>query len=67
MAEAPKVRTNKVQGIMELDEDMQYMLPAAGDRDIDLSMLTAVLASAEQVNPHCLSIVALHSLCIWNG
>eukprot|EP00200_Dunaliella_tertiolecta_P006187 CAMPEP_0202345828 /NCGR_PEP_ID=MMETSP1126-20121109/4893_1 /ASSEMBLY_ACC=CAM_ASM_000457 /TAXON_ID=3047 /ORGANISM="Dunaliella tertiolecta, Strain CCMP1320" /LENGTH=308 /DNA_ID=CAMNT_0048937175 /DNA_START=2191 /DNA_END=3117 /DNA_ORIENTATION=+ len=50
VAEAPKIRTNKVQGIVELDEDMQYMLPAAGDKDIDLSMLTAVLASSEQVD-----------------
>eukprot|EP00983_Pelagomonas_calceolata_P106782 1159272-Pelagomonas_calceolata.AAC.6 len=52
VAEAPKIRTNKVQGIVELDEDMQYMLPAAGDKDIDLSMLTAVLASSEQVGNH---------------
>ena len=37
------MRTNKVQGIMELDEDMQFLLPAAGDKDVDLSMLTAVL------------------------
>ena len=49
MAEAPKVRNHRVQGINELDEDMQYMLPATNDKDIDLSMLTVVLASSEQV------------------
>ncbi|KAG2437643.1 hypothetical protein HYH02_011282 [Chlamydomonas schloesseri] len=49
VAEAPKVRTNKVQGMDELEEDMHYKLPAMDDRDIDLSLLTAVLCSSEQV------------------
>ncbi|GFR43160.1 hypothetical protein Agub_g4209 [Astrephomene gubernaculifera] len=49
VAEAPKVRTNKVQGMDELEEDMHYKLPATDDRDIDLSLLTAVLCSSEQV------------------
>lgn len=49
VAEAPKVRSNKVQGISELDEDMQFRLPSTDDRDIDLSMLTTVLCSSEQV------------------
>mmetsp|Transcript_24236 Transcript_24236/g.52967 ORF Transcript_24236/g.52967 Transcript_24236/m.52967 type:complete len:260 (-) Transcript_24236:603-1382(-) len=50
VAEAPKVRSNKVQGMEELDEDMQFRLPSTDDRDIDLSLLTAVLCSSEQVN-----------------
>nr|BCL66256.1 hypothetical protein [Volvox reticuliferus] len=49
VAEAPKVRTNKVQGMEELEEDMHYKLPAMDDRDIDLSLLTGVLCSSEQV------------------
>lgn len=49
MAEAPKVRLNKVQDIAELDEDVQFRLPTTEDRDIDLSLLTAVLCSSEQV------------------
>ncbi|EFJ40955.1 hypothetical protein VOLCADRAFT_107874 [Volvox carteri f. nagariensis] len=49
VAEAPKVRTNKVQGIEELEEDMHFKLPAMDDRDIDLSLLTGVLCSSEQV------------------
>jgi intraflagellar transport protein 43 len=43
------VRSNKVQDIHELDEDMQYRLPAIDDREVDLSLLTAVLCSSEQV------------------
>ncbi len=43
------MRTNKVQGMEELEEDMHYKLPAMDDRDIDLSLLTAVLCSSEQV------------------
>lgn len=49
VAEAPKVRTNKVQGMEELEEEAHYKLPAMDDRDIDLSLLTAVLCSSEQV------------------
>jgi len=49
VAEAPKVRSNKVQGIDELNEDTQFNLPNTDDRDIDLSMLTTVLCSSEQV------------------
>ena len=49
VAEAPKVRSNKVQDITELDEDMHFRLPSNEDRDIDLSLLTAVLCSSEQV------------------
>jgi hypothetical protein len=49
VAEAPKVRTNKVQGMEELEEDMHFKLPAMDDRDIDLSLLTGVLCSSEQV------------------
>ena len=49
MAKAPKVRTNRVQGISELEEETQYRLPTTDDRDIDLSVLTTVLCSSEQV------------------
>ncbi len=38
-----------MQDISELDEDMQFHLPTTDDRDIDLSLLTAVLCSSEQV------------------
>jgi hypothetical protein len=50
VAEAPKVRSNKVQGIHELDDDQQYRLPSTQDNDIDLSILTRVLCSSEQVS-----------------
>ena len=43
------MRVNKVQGMNELEEDMQYRLPSNDDRDVDLSLLTAVLCSSEQV------------------
>lgn len=43
------MRTNKVQGMEELEEEAHYKLPAMDDRDIDLSLLTAVLCSSEQV------------------
>ena len=43
------MRSNKVQDITELDEDMHFRLPSNEDRDIDLSLLTAVLCSSEQV------------------
>lgn len=49
VAEAPKVRSNKVQDIAELEDDEMFRLPASEDRDIDLSLLTAVLCSSEQV------------------
>lgn len=49
VAEAPKLRINKVQNITDLDEDMQFRLPAMEDRDIDLSILTGFLCSSEQV------------------
>lgn len=49
VAEAPKVRINKVQNITDLDEDMQFRLPSTDDRDIDLSILTSFLCSSEQV------------------
>ena len=49
VAEAPKVRNNRVQDIAELDEDMHFRLPSNEDRDIDLSLLTGVLCSSEQV------------------
>ncbi|GIL46243.1 hypothetical protein Vafri_3271 [Volvox africanus] len=49
VAEAPKVQTNKVQRMEELEEEMHYKLPAMDDRDIDLSLLTGVLCSLEQV------------------
>ncbi|MEW5306386.1 MAG: hypothetical protein WDW36_008854 [Sanguina aurantia] len=50
VAEAPRVRLNKVQDIAELDEDVQFRLPTTEDKDIDLSLLTAVLCSSEQVH-----------------
>lgn len=50
VAEAPKVRVQKVQGMDQLEEDMHFKLPSTDDRDIDLSLLTAVLCSSEQVN-----------------
>ena len=43
------MRINKVQNITDLDEDMQFRLPAMEDRDIDLSILTGFLCSSEQV------------------
>jgi hypothetical protein len=43
------VRTNKVQNITDLDEDMHYRLPNNEDREIDLSLLTTYLCSSEQV------------------
>lgn len=49
VADAPKVRTNKVQNITDLDEDMHYRLPSNEDREIDLSLLTTFLCSSEQV------------------
>nr|ADI46944.1 MOT41m [Volvox carteri f. nagariensis] len=49
VAAAPKIRTNKVQGMEELEEDMHFKLPAMDDRDIDLSLLTGVLCSSDQV------------------
>ena len=49
MAEAPKVRSNKVQDIAELEDDEMFRLPVSEDRDIDLSLLTAILCSSEQV------------------
>lgn len=49
VADAPKVRTNKVQNITDLDEDMHYRLPNNEDREIDLSLLTTFLCSSEQV------------------
>ncbi|KAG1681326.1 hypothetical protein FOA52_007372 [Chlamydomonas sp. UWO 241] len=50
IAAAPKVRNNKVQNLANLDEDMQFRLPATEDREIDLSLLTAFLCSSEQVD-----------------
>eukprot|EP00955_Chlamydomonas_euryale_P020746 219851-Chlamydomonas_euryale.AAC.1 len=49
VASAPKVRNNRVQNLGDLDEDMQYRLPATEDREVDLSLLTAFLCSSEQV------------------
>mmetsp|Transcript_23285 Transcript_23285/g.41325 ORF Transcript_23285/g.41325 Transcript_23285/m.41325 type:complete len:327 (-) Transcript_23285:394-1374(-) len=49
VAEAPKVCSNKVQGMEELEEETTFRLPTTGDRDMDLSLLTAVLCLAEQV------------------
>mmetsp|Transcript_17398 Transcript_17398/g.41591 ORF Transcript_17398/g.41591 Transcript_17398/m.41591 type:complete len:240 (-) Transcript_17398:64-783(-) len=48
VAEAPRAR-NKMQTMQELDDDQQYNLPSNPDADIDLSLLTSVLCSAEQV------------------
>lgn len=50
VADAPKVRSNRVQDIAELEGDMQFRLPSNDDRDIDLSLLTACLCSSEQVH-----------------
>ncbi|GFH16308.1 intraflagellar transport protein 43, partial [Haematococcus lacustris] len=50
VAEAPRVRTNKVQGIEELEEEGHFNLPGNTDRDVDLTMLTSVLCSSEQVH-----------------
>lgn len=59
VAEAPKVRVQKVQGMDQLEEDMHFKLPSTDDRDIDLSLLTAVLCSSEQVRctPACVVVV----------
>lgn len=49
VAAAPKVRGNKVQELAELDEELHFKLPKNEDREIDLSLLTSVLCSLEQV------------------
>mmetsp|Transcript_9488 Transcript_9488/g.27124 ORF Transcript_9488/g.27124 Transcript_9488/m.27124 type:complete len:236 (-) Transcript_9488:263-970(-) len=49
VAEAPRARNNRMQTMAELDNDQQYNLPSNSDIDIDLSLLTVVLCSSEQV------------------
>ncbi|KAK3244212.1 hypothetical protein CYMTET_27497 [Cymbomonas tetramitiformis] len=49
VAAPPKLRSNRVQTIKELDHDIQFTLPTNNDKEIDLSLLTACLCSAEQV------------------
>lgn len=45
------MRSNKVQGIAELEEGAAFRLPASQhDKDVDLSMLTSVLCSSEQAS-----------------
>lgn len=50
VAEAPRARNNRMQTMAELDNDQQYNLPSNRDVDIDLSLLTSVLCSSEQVD-----------------
>lgn len=52
VAEPPRALNNRMQTMDELDNDQQYNLPSNPDLDIDLSLLTTVLCSSEQVR-HC--------------
>mmetsp|Transcript_27831 Transcript_27831/g.71664 ORF Transcript_27831/g.71664 Transcript_27831/m.71664 type:complete len:158 (+) Transcript_27831:677-1150(+) len=50
VAEPPRALNNRMQTMDELDNDQQYNLPSNPDLDIDLSLLTTVLCSSEQVD-----------------
>lgn len=43
VAEAPKVRNNRVQGLAELDSAVPYQLPTTSEEGIDLTLLQSVL------------------------
>ena len=49
VAEAPRARNNRMQTMAELDNDQQFNLPSNTDNEVDLSLLTMVLCSSEQV------------------
>mmetsp|Transcript_28408 Transcript_28408/g.34498 ORF Transcript_28408/g.34498 Transcript_28408/m.34498 type:complete len:230 (-) Transcript_28408:645-1334(-) len=49
VAAPPRLRSNRVQTIKELDHDIQYSLPTYNDKEVDLSLLTCVLCPSEQV------------------
>jgi len=49
VAEAPRARNNRMQTMAELDSDQQFNLPSNTDNEVDLSLLTMVLCSSEQV------------------
>eukprot|EP00193_Tetraselmis_chui_P016508 CAMPEP_0177783210 /NCGR_PEP_ID=MMETSP0491_2-20121128/18961_1 /TAXON_ID=63592 /ORGANISM="Tetraselmis chuii, Strain PLY429" /LENGTH=224 /DNA_ID=CAMNT_0019303725 /DNA_START=369 /DNA_END=1043 /DNA_ORIENTATION=- len=49
VAEPPRAWNNRMQTMEELNDDQQYNLPSNPDLDIDLSLLTTVLCSSEQV------------------
>jgi len=49
VAEAPRARNNRMQTMAELDNDQQFNLPSNTDHEVDLSLLTMVLCSSEQV------------------
>jgi hypothetical protein len=43
VAEAPKVRSMRVQSMMELDQDLRFSLPAQATTGIDIGLLTSAL------------------------
>mmetsp|Transcript_28 Transcript_28/g.53 ORF Transcript_28/g.53 Transcript_28/m.53 type:complete len:237 (-) Transcript_28:460-1170(-) len=49
VAAPPRVRNNRVQTIKELDTEIKFSLPAAGESGIDLSILTQTLSPQDQV------------------
>eukprot|EP00941_MAST-03F_sp_MAST-3F-sp1_P000748 g748.t1 len=45
VAEAPKIRTLRVQSMIELDQQIRHTLPSGSSTGIDLGLLTKVLAT----------------------
>jgi hypothetical protein len=50
VAEAPNVRAQRVQGLQELQEQIQFQLPSALGDGIDLSLLQSALSPPENVS-----------------
>lgn len=64
VAEAPNVRSNRVQALQELDQQIMFQLPTATGDGIDLSLLTNALSPQEKVSSSiCLSHIRGCSLC----
>lgn len=61
VAEAPNVRTNRVQALQELDQQILFQLPSAIADGIDLSLLTAALAPQENVRDTCRHATPRHA------
>eukprot|EP00899_Mesostigma_viride_P021067 jgi/Mesvir1/28962/Mv17738-RA.1 len=49
VAQAPKMRKDRVQTIRELEHEMQYTLPSNADVNIDLSILAKVLIPPDEL------------------
>eukprot|EP00735_Rhodelphis_limneticus_P012156 TRINITY_DN5358_c0_g1::TRINITY_DN5358_c0_g1_i1::g.24223::m.24223 TRINITY_DN5358_c0_g1::TRINITY_DN5358_c0_g1_i1::g.24223 ORF type:complete len:223 (-),score=67.88,sp/A8HYP5/IFT43_CHLRE/31.60/3e-22,IFT43/PF15305.1/1.3e-26,Herpes_LMP2/PF07415.6/10 TRINITY_DN5358_c0_g1_i1:107-775(-) len=49
VADAPRVRNTRVQSLRELDKDIKFSLPASGEAEIDLTILSAVLTPQEKI------------------